>query len=194
MNVIKKTSEYELITKKSRFISYLYFVKSVDEVNNYLNDLKIKYKDASHICYAYIINNDEKYNDDKEPSKTAGYPMLNLLKKNDINYVLAVVVRYFGGIKLGTGGLLKAYTGGLTSAITKTSLEEVINGYLITCEFSYNNEKKYSYLFRDKNIIAKSYQEKCIYKVEVEDTFLNEIQSLQDLTITNKVKQLITKK
>lgn len=95
MNVIKKTSEYELIIKKSRFISYLYFVKSVDEVNNYLNDLKIKYKDASHICYAYIINNDEKYNDDKEPSKTAGYPMLNLLKKNDINYVLAVVVRYF---------------------------------------------------------------------------------------------------
>ena len=124
MNVIKKTSEYELIIKKSRFISYLYFVKSVDEVNNYLNDLKIKYKDASHICYAYIINNDEKYNDDKEPSKTAGYPMLNLLKKNDINYVLAVVVRYFGGIKLGSGNLLRTYLNVTNKNLKKTGIKE----------------------------------------------------------------------
>ena len=123
MNIIKKTSEYELITKKSRFISYLYFVKSVDEVNNYLNDLKIKYKDASHICYAYIINNDEKYNDDKEPSKTAGYPMLNLLKKNDINYVLAVVVRYFGGIKLGSGNLLRTYLNVTNKNLKKTGIK-----------------------------------------------------------------------
>ena len=119
----KKTSEYELIIKKSRFISYLYFVKSVDEVNNYLNDLKIKYKDASHICYAYIINNDEKYNDDKEPSKTAGYPMLNLLKKNDINYVLAVVVRYFGGIKLGSGNLLRTYLNVTNKNLKKTGIK-----------------------------------------------------------------------
>ncbi len=194
MQTIKENVIYQEEIKHSKFITLLYKVNSIEEVNFYLKKVREDYKGANHYCYAFNLLNTSGYSDDKEPKNTAGRPMLFTLTSLNIVNVLVISVRYFGGIKLGTGGLLKAYTGGLTSAITKTSLEEVINGYLITCEFSYNNEKKYSYLFRDKNIIAKSYQEKCIYKVEVEDTFLNEIQSLQDLTITNKVKQLITKK
>lgn len=194
MQTIKENVIYQEEIKHSKFITILYKVNSKEEVNFYLKKVREDYKGATHYCYAFNLLNTSGYSDDREPKNTAGRPMLFTLTSLNIVNILVISVRYFGGIKLGTGGLLKAYTGGLTAALAKTTLEEVTNGYLITCELSYNNEKKYSYLFRDKNIIAKSYQEKCIYQVEVEDTFLKEIQTLQDLTITAKVKQLIVKK
>ena len=109
---IKTNGEYEFVEKKSRFISYAYFVDSVELTEKYLKELRKKYYDARHICYAYILNSPvvEKCSDDGEPNGTAGYPILNVIKKKNLTNVLVAVVRYFGGIKLGAGGLTRAYT------------------------------------------------------------------------------------
>lgn len=169
MNVIKKTSEYEEIVKKSKFISFLYFVKSIDEVNNYLNELKVKYKDASHICYAYIVDNNVKYNDDKEPSKTAGFPILNVLKNNDLNYVLAVVVRYFGGIKLGSGNLLRTYLNVTNENLKKTGIKEykLKKEYIIIC--NYDNVNYVNNVLKDEDIINKTFDNLITYEVLIDN-------------------------
>lgn len=178
MNVIKKTSEYEEIVKKSKFISFLYFVKSIDEVNNYLNELKAKYKDASHICYAYIVDNNVKYNDDKEPSKTAGFPILNVLKNNDLNYVLAVVVRYFGGIKLGSGNLLRTYLNVTNENLKKTGIKEykLKKEYIITC--NYDNVNYVNNVLKDEDIINKTFDNFITYEILIDNENIIKIKDL----------------
>ena len=99
--------------KKSKFIGLLYNVDNVLEVENILLQLKKEHKKANHICYAYkIVNGAEivKFSDDKEPSGTAGKPILSVIEKKKMSNVLICVIRYFGGIKLGAGGLVRAYT------------------------------------------------------------------------------------
>jgi len=124
---IKTNGEYEFVEKKSRFISYAYFVDSVDLTENYLKDLRKKYYDARHICYAYVLNSPvvEKCSDDGEPSGTAGKPLLDILKKRKLTNVLVVVIRYFGGIKLGAGGLLRAYNAGGAGALDNAEIKEL---------------------------------------------------------------------
>lgn len=102
----------QLEIKKSKFIGLYFSVKSQDEVVEILNNLKKEHKKATHICYAYRLTNpfSEKAFDDGEPSGTAGKPILNVLQKQDKKDSLLVVVRYFGGIKLGAGGLVRAYS------------------------------------------------------------------------------------
>lgn len=100
-------SLYEI--KKSKFHAYRYEVNSIEEIDHILQDLKKEHKKARHIVYAYKIDGIEKKYDDGEPSGTAGMPLYNIINKKDLNHILLVVVRYFGGIKLGAGGLLRAY-------------------------------------------------------------------------------------
>ena len=100
-------SMYEI--KKSKFYAFNFEVDNLDEVKNILENLKKEHKKAKHIVYAYKIDNFEKKCDDGEPSGTAGLPLYNIINKKDLNHILIVVVRYFGGIKLGAGGLLRAY-------------------------------------------------------------------------------------
>ena len=106
MKLIKKS---ELIIKKSKFIGLYYEVNSLLEVNTILEKLKKEYKRARHIPYAYKIGMTVKKSDDKEPSNTAGGPILNIIEKKKLDNCLIVVIRYFGGIKLGAGGLFRAY-------------------------------------------------------------------------------------
>lgn len=104
---------YELEINKSRFIAYKLELSSLDEVKPFLEKLKKEHKKARHVCYAYVYNKEiisEKCSDDGEPGGTAGYPILNVIKKKNLTNVLVAVVRYFGGIKLGAGGLTRAYT------------------------------------------------------------------------------------
>lgn len=98
--------------RKSKFIGDLYFVESQEQAIELLNEVKAKYRDARHHCYAYIIRegNYMRYSDDGEPQGTAGIPMLEVLKREGVTNVVCVVTRYFGGVLLGTGGLLRAYT------------------------------------------------------------------------------------
>ena len=109
----------EIIIKKSRFICLLYEVDDINIINNIINNLKLEYKRATHITYAYIINNHEKYFDDKEPKGSAGLPILNVLKRNNKTNTLAVVIRYYGGIKLGIGPLIRSYSKVVSESIKK---------------------------------------------------------------------------
>lgn len=107
---MKLLNEYTLEIKKSKFVGYYYQVESIEEIEIILENLKKEHKKAKHFPYAYKINGQIKKSDDKEPSGTAGMPILNIIDRNDLNYTLIVIVRYFGGIKLGAGGLLRAYS------------------------------------------------------------------------------------
>ena len=105
--------EFELIINKSRFIAYRYDLENIEQVKEIISALKKEHKRANHVCYAYVFNKgvvSEKCSDDGEPGGTAGYPILNVIKKKNLTNTLVAVVRYFGGIKLGAGGLTRAYT------------------------------------------------------------------------------------
>ena len=106
----KYIKNYEIIIKKSKFISFLFEIKKLEDINKIINELKIEHKKATHICYAYKLDNNVKYYDDGEPNGTAGKPIYNIIEKKNLNNILIVVIRYFGGIKLGAGGLLRAYS------------------------------------------------------------------------------------
>ena len=106
---MKLLQSKEIEIKKSRFIAYYYELTTKEEAKKIFETLKKEHKKARHIPYAYKIDQDIKKSDDKEPSGTSGMPILNIIEKNSLNHVLIVVVRYFGGIKLGAGGLTRAY-------------------------------------------------------------------------------------
>lgn len=121
MKTIETGKFIELVVNKSKFISCAINVQTRNEVDIILNKISKEYADATHICYAYSLYENkvlfEKFSDDNEPNSTAGKPILNVIKKNELNNVLIVVIRYFGGIKLGAGGLVRAYTKSAVLAI-----------------------------------------------------------------------------
>ena len=107
INLIKNN---EIIIKKSKFLGFLYEISNLEEIKEILNNLKKEHKKATHICYAYKVGVNAKYSDDGEPNGTAGKPIYNIIEKKNLNNILIVVIRYFGGIKLGAGGLFRAYS------------------------------------------------------------------------------------
>ncbi|MGL4951472.1 MAG: IMPACT family protein [Mycoplasma sp.] len=111
--MVKVLNEFKLEIKKSRFIALSVFVDDVKEFNKYIEQLWIENKKAAHICFAYRISNPilcVKVNDDGEPKGTAGYPILNVMERNNMMNSAIIIIRYFGGIKLGSGPLLRAYS------------------------------------------------------------------------------------
>ena len=175
MKSIKFNIENEFIIKKSKFITKLYFVTSEIEIKNILDENKNDYKDATHICYAYILNNVERFNDDSEPSGTAGIPILNVLKNNNLNNVLCVVIRYFGGIKLGAGGLIRAYCSSVSEALNKTEIINVVNGKKIELTFSYDDIKKVNHIINGINIVDKQFDENVKYIIIVKEKNVNSL-------------------
>ena len=163
MNVV--SSEY--IIKNSRFIAILYPINDISDVKKYLDEAKSNYPKATHYTYAYILDEHKKSSDDNEPGGTAGIPMLSILENNDLNKILVVNVRYFGGIKLGTGGLVRAYSKSLKMTLEKADIKELVKGYLIELTFSYNDQNKISNLLKDMSIIEKEYLNDIKYLVEV---------------------------
>ena len=128
MKSIRNNNESIIIINKSKFICNLIKVTSELDAIEKINNIKTKYKDATHNCYAYIINNKMKFSDDKEPNGTAGMPILNVLKNKKLDNILCVVTRYFGGIKLGAGGLVRAYTNSVTNCLKDNNICEYIKG------------------------------------------------------------------
>ena len=116
---MKLLNTYTLEIKKSKFIAYYYEIDTSQEVLEILENLKKEHKKAKHIPYAYKIDQEIKKRDDKEPSGTSGTPILNIIEKNNLNHTLIAIVRYFGGIKLGTGGLIRAYSTAAKKVILK---------------------------------------------------------------------------
>ena len=153
-------------------------VDNVEDINDILNNIKYEYKDATHYCYAYIIDNTKRFNDDGEPGGTAGMPILNVIEQNNLNHVLIVVVRYFGGIKLGAGGLVRAYSKISSECIKQAKLAILEDGYLVSIKLNYNNIKDVDNLLKNEKIIDKSFMEDITYKVLITKNNIDLIKNL----------------
>ena len=138
MKTIIKNKENEITIKKSKFIGMVKKIENEEDINIILNELKIKYKDSNHICYAYTLDNKKKYSDDKEPKGTAGLPILNVLEWEKLINVMAVVVRYFGGTLLWVGWLIQAYTQATKDAIANCNIveKEILKNFELIHEYS----------------------------------------------------------
>lgn len=166
MYTIKEDLENIKILKKSKFIAKVFFIKNQKEANTIINNTRLEYKEATHICYCYICNNTIKFSDDKEPNNTAGIPIYNVLKKSNLNYVLAIVIRYFGGIKLGSGGLIRTYSNCI-SELVNNNIIPIENSYLVDINFKYHNIKNVNQILNKYNIINKKYLTLINYKFEI---------------------------
>ena len=171
MYTIKDNIKNELIIKNSRFITLLYKIKDKEEVDNLLQEAKITYPKANHYCYAYKIGtNIKKASDDKEPSGTAGLPMLNVLEKEDITNILAITIRYFGGIKLGAGGLVRAYSKSVKETLRKIEIIKLVPGIICNITIPYQLEKETIKEIGEQNIISKTYLEQITYQARLKET------------------------
>lgn len=169
---IKAEHIIENVINKSRFIAHIKPVESEEDAKAFINQVSTKHREATHNCSAYTIGdqmNIQKANDNGEPSGTAGVPMLDILKKLEIHNACVVVTRYFGGIKLGGGGLIRAYSGAVRDVIYdigRVELKPAISttvtiNYDLTGKFEYELEST-SYLLRDQ-----SYTDKVSYQIDV---------------------------
>ena len=173
MKSIRERTINELIINKSKFITVVMRVEDHNDVDDILNNIKNEYQNATHYTYAYIIGDIKKCSDDKEPSGTAGIPILSVLEANNLNMVLCVVIRYFGGIKLGSGGLIRAYRESANKCIKIAELVNIIKAKLITISFKYDEVKSIDNILNDSLIINKTYDDKITYDVIVDnDTIL----------------------
>lgn len=175
MYSIKNNNKYEETIKYSKFISLIYRVYTKEEVKEYLNKAKENYPSATHYCYGYVIDNDIKSSDDNEPSKTAGIPILNQIINNKLNYTLIIVVRYFGGVKLGVGPLTRAYAKVAREVITPNNIITLTKGYDINITFTYNDIKNIDYLLKDSYIINKTFKDKITYNVIISKDILDKL-------------------
>lgn len=191
---IKNNIEAEIVEKKSKFIANLIKVESKEEAEEKIKEIKKKYYDARHNCVAYRVLEkgkvEEKASDDGEPSGTAGGPMLNILQKNNLSNVLIVVTRYFGGILLGTGGLVRAYSEALKKAIEESTLIMKVSGIEMKLIVDYNNFEKFKYYCKNNNIsiISLEYLEKIECKIQMElekkEKFIKDYEN-KELNISN---------
>lgn len=156
MKTISQEVSAEIIEKKSKFISHIFYVENAQEAEQKIEEIRKKHYDARHHCFAYRVIDGkqivERASDDGEPSGTAGAPMLQLLNKNELVNVLVVVTRYFGGILLGTGGLVRAYSQATVEGIQKENWVNLEQGEVIKFSVSYQNLAYLQYYCRKNNI------------------------------------------
>ncbi len=185
MKTINGNIENEIIIKNSRFICLL--IKLNDEkVKQILDEIKDKYPKATHYCYGYKYNDKMYASDDGEPGGTAGMPILNVIEKEDLTNILVVVVRYFGGIKLGAGGLIRAYTKAVTETLGKTIYRELVEGKKIKITFPYSLEKQMNYLLKNAFIHDKLYDLNITYIVSLTNKDLEQLNNY-DYTILEDI-------
>ena len=153
---IQKDEVAEITEKKSKFIANLYYIQDVQDAETKIKEIRKKYHDARHNCIAYrIITKEgviEKSSDDGEPSGTAGMPMLNILQKNNLCNILIVVTRYFGGILLGTGGLVRAYSDATIKAIENAEKIQNVFGIQMKVKLDYSEYEKFKYYCKKNGI------------------------------------------
>ena len=183
----------EIVIKNSRFITFLFKFYDNDDVNNYLNIVRDKYPKATHYTYAYITESFRKSSDDGEPGGTAGVPMLSILEKEDLINCLVITVRYFGGIKLGAGGLVRAYSKSVRDSINSDNLCDLEYGYEIEIITSYDKQKELDYLLKDYEIINKYYDENVVYIVLIPINDLNLICNYKYNIINNRLIKKVAK-
>ncbi|GAA0589780.1 YigZ family protein [Virgibacillus siamensis] len=173
---VKKEVENQFVIQKSRFIGYVKRAESEEEAQAFIHQIKKKHHDATHNCSAYMIggnNQIQKANDDGEPSGTAGVPILEVLKKRDLKDTVIVVTRYFGGIKLGAGGLIRAYGSSASLAIETAGVVErrLMNGFSVTVDYSMLGKLENELRNSDHVLESIHYLEKVEFIVYVRDGF-----------------------
>ena len=155
MNIILKNGSGEIEEKKSRFICHIFKIKSEEEAEEYITAVKKKYWDARHNCYAYVTGDKgqiQRFSDDGEPQWTAGKPMLDILNSYGLTDCLLVVTRYFGGVLLGTGGLVRAYTAATIEGLKNSESIARIHGVKLGIETNYTDLGKIQYLIANRNL------------------------------------------
>ena len=185
MKKIKDLIESTIIIDKSKFITTIYPVNSIEEIESFLATTRKKYYDATHNCYAYIFDDGkiQKCSDDGEPSKTAGFPMLDVLKKNDITDVLAVTTRYFGGIKLGAGGLIRAYSSSVSTALKGAPLYEKRLQAIYLVNIDYSDYSKNIDYWNILSIIDSAFEASVILKIAFyENDVTDNLEKIKNLT------------
>lgn len=196
---IKFNNSAEIVEKKSRFIANLIYVEDEEEAINKIKEMKKKYYDARHNCFAYrVLSEDtviQRSSDDGEPSGTAGAPMLNILEKNNIANVLVVVTRYFGGVLLGTGGLVKAYSEATLKALELNELEEREKGYEVLFTIEYSTVKQVEYFLKMNNIriIKKEFLDNVMILTELSQKKYEDVEKQFPKNVNESVEYKIEK-
>lgn len=178
--VVYQGGEGEIIEKKSRFIATVKPVESEEEAVAFINETKKKYWDARHNCSAFVIGEHQELtrcSDDGEPAQTAGRPMLDVLLKEGITNVAVVVTRYFGGVLLGTGGLVRAYQKSVQEGLANAKIIEKRKGFLLYINTDYNGIGKLQYLFAQKEISILESE----YGVDVKMTVLVPLERKEEI-------------
>lgn len=181
---LEKLSEGVYKDKGSRFYSFVFPVSSVDEAKKILDEYRKKYHDARHVCYAYVVSKTDedsvtRSSDDGEPSGTAGKPMLTQLVSNGLHDVMAVVVRYFGGVLLGTGGLVVAYRSAVEDALQNATVVERIVENEITVDFEYEKMNAVMKVVKDNSlkIVSQKFDLNCSITVLVPKSKMQQVKS-----------------
>lgn len=179
----------EVVEKKSKFIANVFYINSVSEAEDIIKKTKKKYYDAKHNCIAYRVIEEgkliERSSDDGEPSGTAGAPMLSILQKNNLCNILVIVTRYFGGILLGTGGLVSCYSQATLDALNKAPKVLKVMGQEAQVELDYSNLEIFKYYCKNAqiNITDIEYLDKIICKIEAENSKIDKL--VQDISLKN---------
>lgn len=169
MKYLHEKIEAKIIINKSEFIACLFPLISQDEINDYIDIVKVKYPKATHYVTAWIFGDKGQYassNDDGEPSRTAGWPALDVLMKNGLTNVLIVIVRYYGGIKLGAGGLIRAYGGSASEVLKNAKLYQLFEAKKYLLKFGYPLINQVEHLLAENvKYLNKEYLASVTYEV-----------------------------
>ncbi|MBQ6333509.1 MAG: YigZ family protein [Erysipelotrichaceae bacterium] len=178
---LKQETSNTIIIEKSRFICYIQHVTSEEEYKQYLNMIRKKHRDATHVCSALICGNIRRSSDDGEPSGTAGAPILNVLDKNNLDQTCALVVRYFGGIKLGAGGLIRAYSSAVSECLKQATFveDQILPKYELKLSYEMASRIDY-YLSNNTIIIDKIYDTETTYIFALDDE--NKLETIKEFT------------
>lgn len=189
---ITDTVEGIYTEKRSKFIAIAIPVRTVEEIKGHLETCQKKYYDARHVCYAYMLGHERKNfraNDNGEPSGTAGKPILGQINSNELTDILIVVVRYFGGIKLGTGGLIVAYKAAAAEAISNASIIEKTVDEDITVAFEYPFMNDIMRIVKEEEpvILEQSYDMDCIMKLRIRQSLILKLRTRLEKVETARI-------
>ena len=169
---IATISEGYYTEKRSKFLAFAHHVETIDEVKGILAGYRKKYYDARHVCYAYMLGasrEEFRANDDGEPSSTAGKPILGQINSNELTDILIVVVRYYGGVNLGTSGLIVAYREAAADAITHATIETRQVEEVITYSFSYPQMNDVMRIVKEMNprVLSQTFDTTCEIRLSI---------------------------
>ena len=171
--------------KRSKFLAFAHHVETVEEVKEIVASYRKKYYDARHVCYAYMIGADRqtfRANDDGEPSSTAGKPILGQINSNELTDILIVVVRYYGGVNLGTSGLIVAYREAAADAISHTTIENRFVEEEIVYDFPYVMMNQVMKVIKEMNprIVSQEYDNTCQIRMRIRQSLAEQLQKRLD--------------